>query len=56
MLLVFEIKGPFRWKPKKEHYGPLHRWIWGWFSVAYIGAGFNELLRAMRDSAEVSDD
>lgn len=48
MVLMFEIAGPFRWKPKLEQFGPLRRWIWGWFSVAYIAAGFNDVSKAIR--------
>lgn len=48
MVLMFEIAGPFRWKPKAEKSGPLRRWIWAWFSVAYIAAGFNDVSMAIR--------
>lgn len=48
MVMIFEVAGPWRWKPKAEHYGPLRRLIWGCFSVAYISAGFNDVARAIR--------
>jgi len=48
MVLIFEIAGPFRWKPKSEKVGPMRRWIWAWFSVAYIGAAFNDISKAIR--------
>ncbi len=49
MMLMFEIAGPFRPKPVVERVGPLTRVIWMWFSVAYLGAGFNDVWRAMRE-------
>lgn len=48
MVVLFEIAPPFRWRPKAEKAGPLRRWIWGWFSVAYIAAGFNDISEAIR--------
>ncbi|PKY09816.1 hypothetical protein B1757_13085 [Acidithiobacillus marinus] len=48
MVVILEIAGPFRWRLKAEHYGPLRRLIWGWFSVAYISAGFNDVAKAIR--------
>lgn len=48
MVVMFEIAKPFRWKPKAERAGPLRRWIWAYFSVAYIGAGFNDVAGAIR--------
>lgn len=48
MVLMFEIAGPFRAKPTIERYGPLIRVIWGWFSLASISAGFNDVCEAFR--------
>jgi len=49
MVLLFEVGGPFRWKPKVERVGALTRIIWGCFSVARIAAGFNDVARAFRE-------
>ncbi|ARU30903.1 hypothetical protein CAP31_03895 [Sulfuriferula sp. AH1] len=48
MMLMFEISRPFRAKPKMEKYGILSRWIWLWFSVAYLDAGFNDITKQIR--------
>lgn len=48
MVVMLEIAGGFRLRPKVERHGPLVRVIWGFFSVAYIGAGFNDVSRAFR--------
>lgn len=48
MVLLFEVAGPFRWKPKVERVGALTRIIWGCFSVARIAAGFNDIARTFR--------
>jgi hypothetical protein len=48
MLIFVEISNPFRRKFKRERIGVLHRFIWLWFSVGYINAGFNSLNRAVR--------
>ena len=57
MVLIFEVAGPFRLRPKAEKFGPLRRWIWGLFSVAYISAGFNDISKAIRqdERERVSD-
>lgn len=49
MVLLFEVAGPFRWKPKVERAGALTRIIWGWFSLARIAAGFNDISWAFRE-------
>lgn len=49
MVLLFEVAGPFRWKPKVERVGALTRIIWGCFSVARIAAGFNDIARTFRE-------
>ena len=49
MVLMFEVAGPFRWKPKVERVGALTRIIWGCFSVARIAAGFNDISRTFRE-------
>ncbi|KVW92639.1 hypothetical protein [Thiobacillus denitrificans] len=49
MVLLFEVDGPFRFKPKVERVGALTRIIWGCFSVARIAAGFNDVARAFRE-------
>lgn len=49
MVLMFEVAGPFRWKPKVERVGALTRIIWGCFSVARIAAGFNDIARTFRE-------
>lgn len=49
MVLLFEVAGPFRWKPKVERVGALTRIIWGYFSVARIAAGFNDIARTFRE-------
>ena len=49
MVFLFECSNPFRKTWKIEKIGPLRRFIWGWFSVAYIDAGFNDVWRAMRE-------
>ncbi|BBL70340.1 hypothetical protein [Methylogaea oryzae] len=48
-IILFEWAPPFRWRPKREHYGPMRRFIWGWWSVAWFeGCGINQLLAAYR--------
>lgn len=49
MVFMFEISGPFRLIGKYENFGALRRWIWGWFSVAYISEGFNDVAKAIRE-------
>ncbi len=50
MILMFEVKPPFRAKPKVERTGPMTRLIWGWFSVAYFHrCGINDIGRAFRE-------
>ena len=48
MVVLFEIARPFRRVWKVERFGPLVRFIWGWFSFAYISADFNDVARAIR--------
>lgn len=48
IVLMFEIAPPFRWTPKVERVGPLTRWIWAWFSVAYISGKFGSVWEAIR--------
>lgn len=44
MIVLFEVSPPFRWRAKREKAGPMTRWIWGWFSVAYFHrCGLNDL-------------
>ena len=45
MVVMFEIAPPFRWTPKVE---PLTRWIWAWFSVAYLSGKFGRVWEAIR--------
>lgn len=53
MVVMFEVAGGFRLRPKIERHGPLVRVIWAYFSVAFISAGFNDVWRAFRmDEAE----
>lgn len=49
MIIFFEISQPFRAKPKIERISVLRRLIWGWFSVAYLPGGFNDVAKAVRD-------
>jgi hypothetical protein len=49
MMVFFEVSAPFRPKLKVEKIGALRRYIWLWFSIGYINAGFNSLNRAVRE-------
>lgn len=49
MVLLFEVAGPFRCKPKVERVGALTRIIWGCLSVAWVPAGFNDIARTFRE-------
>lgn len=49
MVVFFEVSRPFRRKIKVEKYGALRRYIWLWFSVAYLPYGFNDIARAIRE-------
>ena len=48
MVIVFEISRPFH-KWKVERFGRCVRYIWGWFSVAYMGHEFNDIARVFRE-------
>ena len=49
MIIFFEISNPFMAKPKFEKVSVLRRFIWGWFSIAYLPGGFNDVAKAIRD-------
>ena len=50
MLLEHHAAGGFRWRSKLERIGPMKRFIWGFWSVAYFTRkiGVNDLFRAIR--------
>lgn len=52
MIVFVEISNPFRLKPKLESVGALKRFIWLWFSIGYINAGFNAFSRVFRESEQ----
>jgi hypothetical protein len=50
MIAMFEVSPPIRRTPKIERIGPMTRFIWMWFSIAYFHkCGINDIMTAVRE-------
>jgi hypothetical protein len=52
VMAFVEFAAPFRPRPRVERVGALWRFIWLWFSVGVIRAGFNDMLRELRQDGQ----
>jgi hypothetical protein len=45
MTFVFEISGPFQWRPGYYKGGRVVRVWWAWFALGWINCGFGQFCR-----------
>lgn len=52
MTFFLEFAGPWTWEAKRTVHGPVHRVIWGWFSLGWINMSLPKFLDAIKEAVE----